>query len=950
MKNLLGLLCVTMSMVAWNAQASQANFSIEDCDRSDFQTVLNASAIDALPKEARAYWLTKNLIRWPEKKFTPNQTQSHMRIYHSLNAQLRVRVGDKVTGADGQIELDDWVGALPIATQVKFKFVAAGATLKVRETSVTKLRELHKTQMVLVHEDKAGKVIQATRLQTPGAIDELYVSAAAVSDLGVTLTNHETRMKLWAPTAQRVALCSYETGVSKATAVSTMMLDVNSGVWQLRTKQAGVSNTINKQGNYYTYLVDVFVPGVGVVRNRVTDPYSISLTVDSKRSYIGDLNSSALKPTYWNKTGTVPLKSQTDMVIYELHVRDFSINDNTVDEKLRGKYGAFTQVNSNGMKHLKALSEAGITDIHLLPIFDIATVPEQDCVSPPIATNLAADSEEQQAGVTSSKEKDCFNWGYDPYHYTAPEGSYASDAVDGAARVIEARKMIKALHDLNLRVGMDVVYNHTSASGQQEKSVLDRIVPGYYHRLNADGAVEMSTCCDNTATEHMMMAKLMIDSTVTWAKHYMIDSFRFDLMAHQPRDVMERLKAQLKKETRRDIQLIGEGWNFGEVENGKRFVQASQRSLNGSNIGTFSDRARDAVRGGGPMDGGVDLIKRQGYTNGLFYDRNELAPKDVTVRDIAMAADMVRVGLAGTIKGYSMPTYLGRVPGPVALEDIDYNGQPAGYAKEPSEVVNYVENHDNQTLFDINVYKLPITTTQEDRARAQILALAINAFSQGIAYFHAGGEILRSKSLDRNSYDSGDWFNRIDWSLQDNYFATGLPLKQDNGDNYALMKPLLTNAMIKPRPQDIRWTRDTFLDLLRIRASSTLFRLRTAKDIQERLVFHNTGPQQIPTVLVGELEARSTDRLANKLTSDGASKLNGKNYDGAQFKSVMYFVNVDKQAHDIKIDGAGKQYELHPVHVAPGAADMRVKNEARFDRARNVFSIPARSAVVFVVR
>ena len=182
--------------------------------------------------------------------------------------------------------------------------------------------------------------------------------------------------------------------------------------------------------------------------------------------------------------------------------------------------------------------------------------------------------------------------------------------------------MVMALHAAGLRVGMDVVYNHTSNAGQHAQSVLDRIVPGYYHRLNDQGVIERSTCCDNTATENLMMGKLMVDSVELWAKHYRIDSFRFDLMAHQPRAVMEALQTRVNKATGRHVNLIGEGWNFGEVANGARFVQASQLSLNGSGIGTFSDRGRDAVRGGSAGDNGDAQIRNQGYINGLVYDRN----------------------------------------------------------------------------------------------------------------------------------------------------------------------------------------------------------------------------------------------------------------------------------------------------------------------------------------
>ncbi|HEY8706433.1 MAG TPA: DUF3372 domain-containing protein, partial [Burkholderiaceae bacterium] len=514
----------------------------------------------------------------------------------------------------------------------------------------------------------------------------------------------------------------------------------------------------------------VFVRGVGLVRNRVTDPYSISLTTDSKRSYVADLTSQQLKPAGWDRARSpATVAAPTDMVIYELHLRDFSITDASVPRAHRGKYLAFTDTHSNGMQHLRALAAAGLTDVHLLPVFDIATIPESGCVTPAVSGGPA--SEAQRATVAASAARDCFNWGYDPFHYSAPEGSYASNAADGATRVIEFRRMVMALHRAGLRVGMDVVYNHTAASGQTEHSVLDRIVPGYYHRLDASGAVERSTCCDNTATENRMMAKLMTDSVLQWATQYRIDSFRFDLMGHQPRAAMQVLKARLAQATGRAVPLIGEGWNFGEVANGARFVQASQLSLNGSGIGTFSDRARDAVRGGSASDRGEALIRQQGYINGLVCDPNALADPGLPLSALMRAADLVRVGLAGSIRSFEFTTHSGARE---TLQDIDYNGQPAGYASEPDEVVNYVENHDNQTLFDLDVYKLPLTTSREDRARVQMLGAAINAFSQGVAYFHAGIDTLRSKSMDRNSYDSGDWFNRIDWTYRSNHFGSGL--------------------------------------------------------------------------------------------------------------------------------------------------------------------------------
>ncbi len=483
------------------------------------------------------------------------------------------------------------------------------------------------------------------------------------------------------------------------------------------------------------------------------------------------------------------MHAPTDAVIYELHVRDFSIGDSTVRPDYRGKYLAFTLDDTDGMRHLKSLAAAGITDVHLLPVFDFGSVPETGCVTPtPVGT---PDGESQQQSVSAVSARDCFNWGYDPVHFTAPEGSYATDSADGAVRVVEFRRMVQALHRAGLRVGMDVVYNHTYASGQDSWSVLDRIVPGYYHRLDEAGRVTTSTCCANTATEHRMMAKLMADSAVTWAREYRIDSFRFDLMGHQPRAAMEELQQRVNAATGRDVLLIGEGWNFGEVADGARFVQASQLSLNGSGIATFSDRARDAIRGGGAGDNDARQVSVQGYVNGLHYDPNADAPATVTATDLMRTADMVRVGLAGSLRSYRLPTFDGR---DTLLEQIPYAGnQPAGYVTAPGEVVNYVENHDNQTLYDLHAFKLPLGTSSTDRARAQILAAALNAFSQGIAYYHAGIELLRSKSMDRNSFDSGDWFNRIDWTGQDNFFGTGLPPAKDNAASWPLMRPRLAD-------------------------------------------------------------------------------------------------------------------------------------------------------------
>ena len=897
--------------------------SLADCD-GGFQQVLQAAATPEPALDARAVWLDSRHLRWPQADAT-----ARVRLHHAARGGIQAVPGLAVTGADDAAELAPLRGRPPVAAAERFKWVTAGPVWVwpgVSRLQRAQRAQWHRGQLVLTQEDSAGRVLQATRVQAAGALDGLYAAADRVPDFGAMVSARATRFKLWAPTAQHVAVCLHDAARTAARSLSPLQRNAHTGVWDAQLPG-------DLSGRYYTYLVDVHVPGVGLVRNRVTDPYSTSLSADSRRSWIGRLDVAALKPPGWDSTAyPSKVKAATDMVIYELHVRDFSIGDLSVSAAHRGKYLAFTETASDGMRHLRALADAGLTDVHLLPVFDLATVPETGCTTPDAARLAAAGpaSTTQQSAVMYGAATDCFNWGYDPFHFNAPEGSFASDVDDGARRIFELRQMVQALHRAGLRVGMDVVYNHTSASGQHAQSVLDRIVPGYYHRLNATGQVERSTCCDNTATEHLMMARLMIDSAVLWAREHRIDSFRFDLMGHQPRAAMQRLQTAVNRASGRRIDLIGEGWNFGEVKDGARFVQASQLSLNGSGIATFSDRARDAVRGGAAHDSGLDLLQNQGWINGLHVDRNVHAQAAGlgSAAELLRAADLVRVGLAGTLRNVRMQTHDGSVK---ALSQIDYAGQPAGYASQPGEVVNYVDNHDNQTLFDINVYKLPPATTAEDRARVQVLGMATTAFSQGIAYFHAGIETLRSKSLDANSYDSGDWFNRLDWTLSDNFFATGLPPERDNGRQWPLMQPLLEDAAIKPTPADIRFTRDAFLDLLRIRASSSLLRLRTADEVAARLRFVNTGPAQDASVVAGVLD--------------------GRGHAGAGWNAVMFAINVHPQAQTLVLpELQGRLWTLHPVHLAAGAADRRPAQEARWDSRTGTLQVPPRTALVYVER
>lgn len=928
----LALACAAVAGPLRAQNASNATDSLAAACTGPAFAVLRPELPDGAPTHARAIWLTSRLLRWPRAlrgaaapavAGTPTATGRYA-LYASAQAALRVVVGQPIAGATDTLRL------LPVRpprarADSPWQHVGAGVTVTVpANVGRRRVAGLLAQQLVLVHEDATGRVLEATRTQPALALDDLYASAAEPLTFGANVAAEATTFRLWAPTAQRVMLCLFAADTTQARTVP-LTPDNRSGIWYTRAASA-------THGTMYRYLVDVMVPGVGVVRNRVTDPWSLALTANSLYSVVADLAHPSLAPNGWTQRRVPRLTHPVDQVIYELHVRDFSVHDANVPAPHRGRYLAFTDTAGHGMRHLRALASAGLTDVHLLPVFDVATIPEIGCRTPVVRGTPAG--EEQQAIVVAAASGDCFNWGYDPLHFTVPEGSYATDVADFGARIREFRRMVMALNAAGLRVGMDVVYNHTSASGQSPQSVLDRIVPGYYHRLDANGRVETSTCCANTATEHRVMAKLMIESTVTWVKHYGISSFRFDLMGHQPRAVMERLQRAVNAAAGTTVPLIGEGWNFGEVADGRRFVQASQLSLRGTGIATFSDRARDAVRGGSALDDGIDQVRNQGWVNGLGYapndERRRMQPTPDDGQALARAADMVRLGMAGSLREVTMLTADGSTK---RLADLTYGGQPAGYVQEPREVVNYVENHDNQTLFDANVLKLPAGTSTEDRARVQLLASAVVLFSQGIAYVHAGQELLRSKSLDRNSFDSGDWFNSYDPTGETHGFARGLPPRKDNEASWSFMRARLADSTLVPPPTLVRFARDAFLDLLRIRSSSALFRLRTAAEVQQRLHFLAAGPSQQATVVAMHL--------------DGGLPAGGV-VPGARFRDVVVVMNAGVEGAAVPVPSlAGRALQLHPVHLAASAADTRPR-DSRWNRSSGEIWVPPRTAVVWV--
>lgn len=870
---------------------------------------------------AQAHWVFADSIAW-EIPFDFNGTyQLHW------DPMGQMELADDNTGVVGgqAITLEYASDRLNTRFLDLHPYLANKAVLEINADDLAKVPEILKSQMIISLTNEEGQLVDATNLQIPLVLDDMFYYDGP---LGLQWSEGVPSLSVWSPLAQAVTLHVYDQAdMATELGAFPMTYDEQTGVWS-------VTGEADWNYKYYLYEVKVFTWTTGNVEdNFVTDPYSFSLSMNSQFSQIVDLNDPALMPPGWLDYEKPPLAAPEDIVLYELHLRDFSIYDESVPEEHRGKFLAFTDTESNGMKHLRALAEAGLTHVHLLPVFDIATINEDasQIVDFPRA-DLAAlppASEEQQAMIEENRDNDGFNWGYDPYHYTVPEGSYSTDP-NGAQRILEFRQMVMSLNQAGLRVVMDVVYNHTNSSGQNDRSVLDKIVPGYYHRLNPRGAVETSTCCQNTASEHAMMNRLIADSLTVWAQDYKVDGFRFDLMGHHMvenmvyyRSVLDFLTLEEHGIDGKSIYLYGEGWNFGEVGDGSHGVNATQINLAGTGIGTFNDRIRDSIRGGSPFGG----YQEQGFINGLVYDPNGVTPgtEEEQLARLLLFQDRIRVGLAGNLRDY---TFTGATGEEITGADVDYNGQPSGYNLDPQEHIIYTSAHDNETLFDIIQYKAPASATMQDRVRMQNLGLSIVMLSQGVPFFHAGDDILRSKSLDKNSYNSGDWFNALDFTYQDNGWGHGLPLAADNQSQWEIQLPLLENPALDPSTEDIQFANANFREMLQIRKSSRLFRLQTAEEINQNVSFLNTGPEQLPGVVVYVL-TNATD-LADE-----------------PYRQIVVIFNATPETLTYTVDDyVGSGLTLHPIQQA--SVDPVVR-ESTFDSATGTFSVPGRTTVVFVL-
>ncbi len=507
-------------------------------------------------------------------------------------------------------------------------------------------------------------------------------------DLGCLCAEGRTVFKLWSPEAQRVELSLYRDGVSEAYEVLPLARG-DRGVWQAAVDE-------NLHGTYYDYAV-----WTNGVRRTTADPYAMACGRNGGRSMAVDLPRT--RPEGWDSDR--PPAPQPEQIIYELHVKDFSFDpDSGVPAQYRGKFKAFSWRDEDGglpacMEHLAGL---GVTHIQLLPVFDFGSVDE-------------GGSEEQ------------FNWGYDPVNYNVPEGSYATDPSDGAARIRECREMIQALHQNGLRVVMDVVYNHT----YRADSWLERSAPGYYYRRNEDGSLSDGSACGNDiAAGRAMVDNYIVNSVLYWAREYHIDGFRFDLMGLLTVELMNRIRAELDAAFGPGEKLMyGEPWRAQEspMEPGSRPVLKNALALLHPDVGVFCDLTRDAIKGDAFIE------RAPGFVNGGAGREQDILRAVIGWRD-----------------GWGEYT-----------------------PRSCSQIVNYVSAHDNFTLWDKLVMCLGVNGDEAGAAdldglwadvlEQNKLAAFICFTCQGRLFFQAGEEFGRTKLGEGNSFRSPPRLNMLCW-------------------------------------------------------------------------------------------------------------------------------------------------------------------------------------------
>ena len=632
------------------------------------------------------------------------------------------QVGAKITAAvyDSVEDLLTVTTAVPIEGSLNGLFELEGPDGKMKVTGVTNVEgtcdyivefkgEIDPDEVYTIYYKGTPCVLTVPNIYSTEYFESQFTYTG--NDLGANWTAEGTSFRLWAPTASAVSVNLYESGTEGTDDLLQtveMTADVG-GTWI-----ATVEGDLN--GTYYTYSVTRKGETVEAV-----DPYARTTGVNGNRGMIVDLDST--DPAGWENDTYVTQSSYTDAVIWELHVRDFSIDESSGMEN-KGKYLAFTEEGttvpgtdiSTGVDYMVDL---GVNYVHLLPVYDINSV------------------DETVGG---------YNWGYDPKNYNVPEGSYSTDPYNGEVRMTEFKQMVQSLHDNGIGVVMDVVYNHVADAGT---FCFNKIVPGYFSRIHDDGSYQSNSGCGNdTASERSMVSKYIVDSVLYWAEEYHIDGFRWDLVGLIDYDTINACMEAVHA-VNPDIIFYGEGWEMcswttkedGNIPYSKMMtIQPNDTKVNGE-AGTFAffnDTIRNAIHGG------VFVATDKGFVSG---NMNSAQRRAVTT-------------------GYTATSGWGS------------NG---GTVDTPLQTINYASCHDNYTLFDnltIDVMSATGCTVEEAAEQAAAmnnLAAAYYITAQGVPFIHAGEEMLRSKpdsaqkhGFNHNSYSSGDAINSIKWSALEN--------------------------------------------------------------------------------------------------------------------------------------------------------------------------------------
>ncbi|MBL4909481.1 MAG: DUF3372 domain-containing protein [Alteromonadaceae bacterium] len=859
-------------------------------------------------KDFAAHWLDAKTFVWQ----IDSAVITSVKLHHLATAGIAADENDVVNGATIDLTATELTDAQKAAAPLVADWPAFSADI-----DEATAKSLLKEQQVLVGYNSNGEAVAATNVQNALALDALYTRNDADADeasLGVIYNDAGVLVKVWSPTAQSVKLNLFAADKTQTSSVD-MTEDSVTGIWSYQG-----DNSLDRQ--FYQFELRVYHPQTQAIETIIsTDPYSLSLSTNGEYSQFVNLNDADLKPQGWDEQQVVVLENLEDAVIYEGHIRDFSAQDESTSVENRGKYMAFTELDSMPMQHLQQLKANGLTNFHILPANDIASINEDsdkvvnitDTVADLCALNANAPVcgvEDSNATIKSVLENynsfsndaanlmnamrgyDSFNWGYDPKHFNVPDGSYSSNP-DGVARIKEMRAMVESLHSIGLRVILDVVYNHTNSAGLYDNSVFDKVVPGYYYSRDLiTGNVKQSTCCNDTALEHRMMDKFMDDSLVMWAQQYDYDGFRFDIMSHGSKEQMLAAREAVRT-VDVDTQFYGEGW--GREYRG--FTAADQVNMAGTEISTFNDRLRDGVRS-------AQLFSNNSTEDGPFIQQ-----------------DIIKLGMAGTLADYILKDYNG-----VSAKGSAFN--PSMYAKDPADVINYVSKHDDESLWDKLQFNLPFAMSLNERVRAQNVSQAIVLLSQGVPFLQMGSDFLRSKSLDANTYDAGDWYNKVDFTLNRNNWNVGLPLEKRGRSDDELVS-LASSPLTSASASDMDFASKVFDEFLKIRSTSKLFRLTTAEDIMARVGFHNIGKRQTQGLIVMSID-----------DGTGLTDLD-PNVD-----AIVVVVNGSNQEQSHTVATASG-FTLHSVQA--NSVDNTVQG-ASFTAGDNegTFTVPALTTAVFV--